>query len=88
MLLYHVLFTGTIKNTFSVLGTLHDCMLYFLKKKFADDVAKIVLRTAPAEGLFGFRAEYSVNTQTEPKTKICFGFPKPRPVPNVPSCER
>ena len=33
MLLYHVLFTGTIKNTFSVLGTLHGCMLHFLKKK-------------------------------------------------------
>ena len=82
MLLYHVLFTGTIKNTFSVLGTLHDCMLYFLKIKFAADAAKSVLRTAPAEGLLlGFRAEYSVTAQTEPKTKICFGFPKPRPVP-------
>ena len=28
----HVLFTGTIKNPFSVLGTLHNCILYFLKK--------------------------------------------------------
>ena len=62
-------------------------MLYFLKKKFAADAAKIVLRTAPAEGLFGFRAEYSVNTQTEPKTKICFGFPKPRPVPIDSRCD-
>jgi hypothetical protein len=40
-----------------------------------------VLRTAPAEGLLlGFRAEYSVTAQTEPKTKTCFGFPKPRPM--------
>jgi hypothetical protein len=42
-----------------------------------------VLRTAPAEGLLlGFRAEYSVTAQTEPKTKTCFGLPKPRPMPS------
>jgi hypothetical protein len=29
---YLVLFTGTIENTFSVLGTIHDCVLYFPKK--------------------------------------------------------
>jgi hypothetical protein len=43
-----------------------------------------VLRTAPAEGLLlGFRAEYSVTAQTEPKTKTCFGLPKPRPIPKL-----
>jgi hypothetical protein len=43
-----------------------------------------VLRTAPAEGLLlGFRAEYSVTAQTEPKTKTCFGLPKPRPIPTT-----
>jgi hypothetical protein len=54
------------------------------KKKFADDAANFVLRTASAETfLLGFRAEYSVNTQTEPKTKTCFGLPKPSPIPNL-----
>ena len=41
----------------------------------------MVLRTVPAEGfILGFRAEYSVNSQTEPKTKSCFGLPKPSPI--------
>ena len=45
---------------------------------------KSVLRTAPAEGLIlGFRAEYSVTAQTEPKTKTCFGLPKPSPIPKI-----
>jgi hypothetical protein len=34
-----------------------------------------------AEAQLSFRAEYSVKCQTEPKTKICFGLPKPRPIP-------
>jgi hypothetical protein len=34
---YLVLFTGTIENTFSVLGTIHDCVLYFPKKKLTSD---------------------------------------------------
>ncbi len=38
---YYVLFTGTIKNAFSALGTIHDCVLYFQKKKIAADAAKI-----------------------------------------------
>ena len=38
---YYVLFTGTIKNAFSALGTIHDCVLYFPKKKIAADAAKI-----------------------------------------------
>ena len=55
--------------------------LYSEKKKFAAHAENLVLRTVPAEGLLlGFRAEYSVTSQTEPKTKICFGFPKPRPM--------
>ena len=32
--------------------------------------------------VLSFRAEYSVNSQTEPKTKTCFGLPKPSPITN------
>jgi hypothetical protein len=37
----NVPFTGTIKNTVSVLGTIHDCVLYFPKKKIEVDSTKI-----------------------------------------------
>ena len=78
----HVLFTGTIKNTFSVLGTLHDCLLCFLKKKMRLTPPKLCsARLLRRVSLFGSRAEYSVGTQTEPKTKTCFGLPKPSPSP-------
>ena len=46
------------------------------------EVSKLVIHTDPTEdSFFGFRSEYSVYNQTEPKAKICFGLLKPSPIP-------
>ena len=62
VLLYHVLFPGTIKITFSVLGNIHDCMLYFLKK----------LRLKPQKLVFHTGKTLRL-AQTDPQT---YKFPK------------
>ncbi len=56
----------------------------------APTVSKKKMRLSPQnpcserrDSLFVFRSEYSVCTQTEQKTKICFGLPKPSPSPRI-----
>ncbi len=59
--------TGTIKNTFSVLGTLHDCMLYFLKK-----VLKIGIHTEGLPLRFPSRIFGRHSNRTEDKNLFRF----------------
>ena len=83
--MYYCFCTGTIKNTFSVLGTLHDWMLYFLKK-IADDDAKIVIRTVPAERLplrFPSRIFGLHSNRTEDKNLLRFPQTEPQPYQNI-----
>jgi hypothetical protein len=61
------------------------CVLYFLNKKlWMTPQNWSSERFLWWSSILGFRTEYSVNCQTESKTKICFGFHKPRPIPTRP----
>ena len=76
--LTHILFRGTIENTFSIPRpfTTVSCIS---QNKNLTRKTQMVLRTGPS--FLGFRAEYSVNAQTEPKSRILLRFAQTEPRP-------
>jgi hypothetical protein len=66
-----ILFRGTIENTFSILRSFTTVSCISQNKNLTRKT-QMVLHTGPS--FLGFRAEYSVNAQTETKTRILLRF--------------